>query len=88
MNLEEKVRAGKSDIYIGSKVIKAIPTTKKEYCDYRGWAVPQNEDPDEEIYLVEYEVDPKSTPNHPNHAGYISMSPKHVFDTAYRKINI
>lgn len=70
--------------YIGTKTIKAKPTTKKEYCDYRGWDVPENEDPNEEIYLVEYPVDPKSKPNHPDHAGYISMSPKHVFDKAYK----
>jgi hypothetical protein len=70
--------------YIGTKTIKAKPTTKKEYCDYRGWKVPEGEDPDEEIYLVEYEADPDSKPNHPDHEGYISMSPKHVFDKAYR----
>ena len=71
--------------YIGVKEILAKPMTKKEYCDYRGWEVPADEDPNEEIYLVEYSVDPKSKPNHPNHKGYISMSPKHVFDKAYRK---
>lgn len=70
--------------YIGTKVIKAKPMTKKEYCDYRGWVVPSDEDPLEEVYLVEYEVDPLSIPNHPDHKGYISMSPKHVFEKAYK----
>ncbi len=88
MNLEDKVKAGLEEVYVGCKIIKAIPTTKAEYCEYRGWEVPANEDPEEEIYLVEYEVDPKSTPNHANHAGYISMSPKHVFDNAYRRVNL
>ncbi len=37
--------------------------------------------------MVEYEADPKSERNHPNHEGYISMSPKHVFDEAYKKTN-
>lgn len=69
--------------YIGKKIIKAKPMTKKEYNDYRGWIMPEGEDPEEEIYLVEYPVDSQSPPNHINHKGYISMSPKHVFDKAY-----
>jgi hypothetical protein len=70
--------------YTGTKVIKAKPMTKREYCDYRGWNVPEGEDPNEEVYLVEYEADPSSKPNHQDHEGYISMSPKHVFDKAYK----
>jgi len=73
--------------YIGTKVIKAQPMTKQAYCDYRGWKVPENEDPTEEIYLVEYPEDPTSTPNHPDHKGYISMSPKTVFEKAYKEID-
>jgi len=78
MQLEE-------NLYIGTKIIKAFPMTKVMYCDYRGWNVPEGEDPDEEVYLVEYEEDSNSKPNHNDHKGYISMSPKHVFDKAYRK---
>jgi len=70
--------------FIGTKRLKAFPMTKKEYCEYRGWEVPSDEDPDEQVYLVEYEADPESKPNHPDHEGYISMSPKHVFDKAYK----
>lgn len=73
--------------YIGTKVLKAKPMTKQEYCDYRGWKVPEDEDPNEPVYLVEYEPDPKSKPNHPDHKGYISMSPKFVFDKAYTEID-
>ena len=69
--------------YIGTKIIKAKPMTKQEYCDYRGWAVPNDEDPNEEVMLVEYPIDPLSKPNHKDHKGYISMSPKFVFDKAY-----
>jgi hypothetical protein len=69
--------------YIGKKIIKAKPMTKKEYNDYRGWIIPPGEDPEEEVYLVEYPVDSQSPPNHILHKGYISMSPKHVFDKAY-----
>ena len=70
--------------YTGTKTIKARPMTKAEYCAYRGWTVPEGEDPNEEVYLVEYAPDPKSHSNHVAHDGYISMSPKHVFDEAYK----
>ena len=85
MNLSKKVREGEMQTYTGTKTVKAIPTTKREYCDYRGWNVPEGEDPNEVIYLVEYAVDPKSKPNHDAHKGYITMSPKHVFDEAYKE---
>lgn len=71
--------------YTGTKTIKAIPMTRKEYVDYRGWSFPVDEDPYEMVYLVEYEADENSAPNHADHDGYISMSPKHVFDKAYRE---
>jgi len=72
--------------YIGVKAIKASePITKEEYCKYRGWEVPADEDADTLVRLVEYPVDPDSKPNHPGHKGYISMSPVHVFDKAYSK---
>lgn len=71
--------------YIGTKNIKASdPMTKQMYCDYRGWTVPEGEDPDELVRLVEYEKDEESKQNHKDHEGYISMSPKHVFDKAYK----
>lgn len=73
------------NVYIGTKTVKAYPMTKAEYCKYRGWDIPEGEDPNEALYLVEYEKDPKSKKNHPDHEGYITMSPKHVFDKAYRK---
>ena len=57
---------------IGTKVVKSYPMTKKEYCDYRGWAVPEGENPDEPVYLIEYEADPKSKPNHIDHSQHSS----------------
>lgn len=70
--------------YQGTKVVSAKRMTKKEYCEYRGWTVPADEDPTEPIYLVEYEADVLSKPNHPDHLGYITMSPAHVFDKVYK----
>lgn len=56
--------------------------TRGEYNNYREWEVPANENPNDEGYLVEYTDGGK--PNHPDHAGYISWSPKDVFEASYR----
>lgn len=69
--------------YIGIKQIKAKPMNHKEYTDYIGWELLSNESREDEGYLVEY-ID-GGLSNHPNHSGYISWSPKDVFDKAYRK---
>lgn len=72
--------------YTGVKEILAKPMNRKEYNDYRGWELPANENGDDEGFLVEYvqsEISPNV--NHPAHAGYISWSPKDVFDESYIK---
>jgi hypothetical protein len=68
--------------YIGTKRINATPMTRSEYNTYRGWDLPENEDGNDEGYLIEYLDGGK--PNHPNHAGYISWSPKDVFNLNYQ----
>ncbi len=68
--------------YIGTKLLKAKPMTRGEYNAYRGWTLPKNENPTDEGYLVEYRDG--GVPNDTRHAGYISWSPKDVFDKAYR----
>lgn len=68
--------------YIGTKRIMAQPMNRKDYNDYRGWEVPADENPLDEGFLVEYPDG--GTANHPAHAGYISWSPKDVFERAYR----
>ena len=70
--------------YVGTKELKAIPMNKEEYCQYRQWEVPLNENPKEEGYLVEYLDGGK--PNDERHLGYISWSPKDVFEKAYKLI--
>lgn len=70
--------------YVGTKTLKAWPRTKAEYCVYRGWNVPENEDPAENGYMVEYEDGGK--PNLDNHKGYVSWSPADVFEAAYKEI--
>jgi len=71
--------------YIGTKLISASPMTRLEYNDLRGWTVPADENPGDDGYLVEY-LDGGSA-NHPDYTGYISWSPKEVFDCAYRPVS-
>ena len=69
-------------MFIGTKMILARPMGRGEYNTYRGWQIPLDENPADEGFLVEY-VDGGAS-NHPGHAGYISWSPKDVFERAYR----
>lgn len=59
--------------YIGTKIIEAKPMTRGDYNIFRGWQIPENENQEDEGYLVKY----------PD--GYISWSPKEVFEEAYRE---
>ncbi len=70
--------------YIGTKVITARPMSRIEYNDYREWELPENENGADAGYLVEYLDGGQS--NHPDHAGYISWSPKDVFERSYRLV--
>ncbi|MCE0757118.1 hypothetical protein CXG50_12270 [Pseudomonas plecoglossicida] len=70
--------------YIGTKIILALAMTRLAYNEYRGWDLPADENGADEGYLVEYQDGGK--PNHPDHAGYISWSPKEQFDAAYLPI--
>lgn len=74
-----------SELFIGTKIIEAQPMTRLEYSDYRGWKLPDDENGDDEGYLVEYSDGGRS--NHPDHAGYISWTPKDVFERSYRDAN-
>ena len=68
--------------YIGTKSVLATTMTRGEYNHYRNLDIPENEDPSEQGYLVEY-VD-GGKPNDERHKGYISWSPACVFKDAYR----
>lgn len=69
--------------YTGTKTLKAKTMTLGEYNQYRGWQIPENEDPYQQGYLVEY-LD-GGNPNDDRHSGYISWSPKDVFDRTYHQ---
>lgn len=68
--------------YIGTKVINAKPMTRGEYNAFRGWTMPEGEKAADEGYLVEYTDG--SGGNVEGFAGYVSWSPKGVFENAYR----
>lgn len=57
--------------YIGSKVVEAEPLNRGAYNRYRGWTIPADENPEDEGYLIRYSD------------GYVSWSPKEVFENAY-----
>ena len=71
--------------YIGTKSVKMQPMTRGKYNALRGWVVPEDENPSDEGYLVEYLDGGK--PNHPDFAGYISWSPKEQAEAAYRPVD-
>lgn len=62
------------DTFVGTKVIHARPMGRGDYNVLRGWTLPEGESPDDEGYLVEY----------PDSDGYVSWSPKDVFERSYQ----
>lgn len=68
--------------YIGTKLINAVPMTRQQYNDFRGWQLPADENGDDPGFLVEYLDGGKA--NTPQYAGYVSWSPADVFERAYR----
>lgn len=71
--------------YVGKKIINATPMNRGDYNTLRGWDVPADENPSDEGYLVEYTDGGKA--NHPGYKGYISWSPKDVFERAYKPLD-
>ena len=75
-----------NQLYEGTKRLYAKPMTRGEYNAYRGWAVPADENPADDGYLVEYVDGGKA--NDSRHAGYISWSPKDVFERSYKPVSV
>lgn len=71
--------------HIGVKLINAFPMTRQAYNDFRGWQLPAGENGEDEGYLVEYLDGGK--PNTDRFDGYVSWSPKEVFEKAYRPVS-
>lgn len=72
-------------LYEGTKRLWAKPMTRGEYNAYRGWETPAGEEEADEGYIVEYTDGGK--PNMDGHLGYVSWSPKDVFERTYRNVD-
>ena len=70
------------NIFYGTKKIAARPMNREDYNRYRGWTLPADENGTDDGFLVEY-LD-GGEKNHPLHDGYISWSPKSVFENSYQ----
>ena len=71
------------DLYIGTKTVLSKPMNLRDYSNLRGWEIPDDQDGDDEGYLVEYLDGGK--PNLQGYEGYVSWSPKAQFENAYRR---
>jgi hypothetical protein len=71
-------------LHIGTKAVLALAMTRQEYNDYRDWKLPDDEQhlANEQGFLVEYMDGGRA--NHKDHVGYISWSPKDVFEQSYK----
>lgn len=67
--------------FTGTKIVNATPMTREAYNNFRGWQVPSDENPIDEGYLVEYTDGGQSNTN--SYDGYVSWSPKDVFEKSY-----
>jgi hypothetical protein len=72
------------ETYIGTKLVHAQPCTRAVYNELRGWEVPGDENATDEGYLIEYTD--KVENMLPGFQGYVSWSPKDVFERAYRSV--
>lgn len=71
--------------YIGTKVIKARVMNRGDYNEHRGWDIPKNENPEDPGYLVGYpEANGEFSGQLKGGCQYISWSPRHIFDAAYK----
>ena len=68
--------------FIGCKLVSAKPMTRQEYNAFRGWTVPDDENPLDAGYLVEYHDG--GAANTGAYKGYVSWSPEDVFNKAYK----
>lgn len=75
---------GDPQTYVGTKVIHAVPMTRLEYNELRGWELPGDEDGSDQGYLVQY-ANGQAT-NVGGFGGYVSWSPRDVFEESYKPV--
>lgn len=66
--------------YTCHKQVHATPMSRGEYNDFRGWAMPPDENGEDPGYLVVY--------NSGTTDEYVSWSPKHIFDEGYSEAKV
>jgi hypothetical protein len=71
--------------YVRTKVVHAHPLNRRSYNILRGWDLPVDENGDDEGYLVEYADGGQS--NVPGFKGYVSWSPKDMFEASYQDLS-
>lgn len=71
--------------FIGTKIVNAKPMNRGLYNQLRGWELPSDENALDDGYLVEYTD--AQRPNVSAFKGYISWSPKEVFESSYSEFN-
>lgn len=79
---------GSLPTFIGTKVVHAKSMDRLAYNELRGWTLPADENGADEGYLVEYTDRVENPPHVQGYEGYISWSPKEVFERAYRPARI
>jgi hypothetical protein len=57
--------------YVGVEFVQAEPMTRGDYNIYRGWTIPEDENPSDEGYLVERK------------SGHVNWIPKDIFEKTY-----
>jgi hypothetical protein len=73
--------------HLGLKNIMAKSMSRGDYNKYREWQLPSDERYNDEGYLVEYEPRPGEESNVQGHKGYVSWTPKQVFNDAYHSVD-
>lgn len=61
--------------YITTKPIEAKPMTRGDYNEYRGWTIPDDENPCDEGYLIK------------RNDGYVTWLAKETFENDYKEID-
>ncbi len=77
----EPIQVGK---YKSHQTVLAVPLKRGAYCEYRGWGLLTDEDPDTDGYLIE--ILNNSNSNHENHDGYISWLCAEEFESGFSLI--
>ena len=72
--------------FVSTRTVQATPLNRQDYNDLRGWQVPDNENPNDDGYLVVNTG--VSERNVDGFNGYVSWLPKRAFYELYKNDNL